>query len=122
MLCDEQPEFGGSLLDDPAVRIDGALAADWIEQAVATLGARSNVTLLPRTTAFGYFPHNMIGLNERITEHLAAPDPSLPRERLWQVRAKRVVIAAGSIRAVFASRTWKSMFSSTICFTSASVM
>src|SRR5512137_743859 len=37
VLCDEQPGFGGSLLDEPAVRIDGAPAADWIEQAVATL-------------------------------------------------------------------------------------
>jgi len=98
VLCDEQPEFGGSLLDEPTARIDGALAGDWIEQSVATLRARPNVTLLPRTTAFGYFPHNMIGLNERITEHLPAEAAAArPRERLWQVRAMRVVIAAGSI-------------------------
>ena len=98
MLCDEQPEFGGSLLDEPAARVDGALASDWIQQSVATLRARPNVTLLARTTAFGYFPHNMLGLNERITEHLpAAAAAAQPRERLWQVRAKRVVIAAGSI-------------------------
>ncbi len=56
------------------------------------------MTLLPRTTAFGYFPHNMIGLNERITEHLPAEAAAArPRERLWQVRAARVVLATGSI-------------------------
>ncbi len=98
MLCDEQPEFGGSLLDEPAARIDGVPASDWILQSVAALRARPNVTLLSRTTAFGYFPHNMLGLNERITEHLpAAAAAAQPRERLWQVRARRVVIAAGSI-------------------------
>ena len=97
MLCDEQPEFGGSLLDEPAASIDGAAAADWIRDSIATLRSRANVKLLTRTTAFGYFPHNLIGLNERITEHLAAPPTDRPRERLWQVRAARVVIAAGSI-------------------------
>ena len=47
----------------------------------------------------------MIGLAQRLTDHLPAaeqrsqcdPDPALPRERLWQVRAKQVVIAAGAI-------------------------
>jgi sarcosine oxidase subunit alpha len=39
----------------------------------------------------------MLALLERVTEHLANPDPSLPRERLWQVRAKQVVIATGAI-------------------------
>ena len=97
MLCDEQPEFGGSLLDEPTASVDGAPAADWIRDSIATLRARANVKLLTRTTAFGYFPHNLIGLNERITEHLATPSADMPRERLWQVRAARVVLATGSI-------------------------
>src|SRR6185369_13291517 len=63
----------------------------------AALSRRDNVTLLPRTTAFGYFPHNMIGLAERVTDHLADPAQALPRERLWHVRANEVVIAAGAI-------------------------
>ncbi len=53
--------------------------------------------LLPRTTAFGYFPHNMIGLNERLTDHRASPGPAQARERLWQVRAREVVLATGAI-------------------------
>ena len=55
------------------------------------------MTLLPRTTAFGWFPDNLIGLVQRVTDHLADPDPRLPRERLWHVRASRVVIAAGAL-------------------------
>jgi sarcosine oxidase subunit alpha len=57
----------------------------------------TNVRVLTRTTAFGYQAQNHVGLLERVTEHLANPDPSLPRERLWQVRAKQVVIATGAI-------------------------
>ncbi len=97
MLCDESTEFGGSLLGDLAVRIDGKSGTDWVAESIATLHANPRVTLLPRTTAFGYFPHNLIGLNERLTDHLPAPAVGQTRERLWQVRAKSVVLATGAI-------------------------
>jgi sarcosine oxidase, subunit alpha len=97
MLCDEQATLGGSLLDEPDATIDGRPSRAWLDETIATLRARANVTLLARTTAFGYFPHNLIGLNERLTEHLAAPAANVPRERLWQVRAGQVVLATGSI-------------------------
>ena len=96
MLCDEQAEFGGSLLAASDAMIDRKPAQVWLAETVAALSHRDNVTLLPRTTAFGYFPHNMIGLAERLTDHLADPQDA-PRERLWQVRAREVVIAAGAI-------------------------
>jgi sarcosine oxidase, subunit alpha len=95
ILCDEQPELGGSLLHEPNVTIDGWPAPDWVREVVATLA--DSITLLPRTTAFGWYPSNMIGLAQRITDHLAQPATTLPRERLWQVRANRVVLATGSI-------------------------
>ena len=97
IICDGQAEFGGSLLHAAAATIDGRAASEWVAQTVAELSANERVTLLPRTTAFGYFAENFLGLAERITDHLADPDPRLPRERLWQVRAKEVVLAAGAI-------------------------
>ena len=97
ILCDEQAEPGGSLLAEDAARIDGVAAATWLADALATLARNRRVTLLPRTTAFGYFAHNMLGLAERVTDHLAAPPAYLPRERLWQVRAQEVVLAAGAL-------------------------
>ena len=100
MVCDEQNEFGGSLLaDDPraAPAIEGRPAPQWLRETLAILGSNTRVTLLPRTTAFGYFPHNLLGLNERLSDHLADPHPDLPRERQWQVRAREVVLATGAI-------------------------
>ncbi|WP_185984998.1 sarcosine oxidase subunit alpha family protein [Aureimonas mangrovi] len=97
ILCDEQAELGGSLLHENAVTIDGQPADVWLAEALATLAARGNVVLLPRTTAFGYYPHNLIGLAERVTDHLASPSPDLPRERQWMVRTGEVVIATGAI-------------------------
>ena len=99
ILCDEQSELGGSLLSDPATgtTIDGKSSPDWLRAAVAELTAHPSVTVLTRTTAFGYFPHNLIGLNERLTDHLASLPPHLPRERTWRVRAREVILATGAI-------------------------
>jgi len=97
ILCDEQAELGGSLLSDTRSRINGQTAAEWLAQTLATLSSRPNVRLLPRTQAFGYYADNFVALQERVTDHLANPSPNLPRERLWQVRAKEVVIATGAI-------------------------
>ncbi|MFC3074462.1 sarcosine oxidase subunit alpha [Shinella pollutisoli] len=97
ILCDEQPEAGGALHFDTSVTIDGKPGYDWAQATAARLAAMENVTVLSRTTAFGYYNHNFVGLAERVTDHLARPDRKLPRERLWQVRAKRVILATGSI-------------------------
>ncbi|HEY1940479.1 MAG TPA: 2Fe-2S iron-sulfur cluster-binding protein, partial [Roseiarcus sp.] len=96
MLFDEQAEFGGSLLAERTATIDGAAAADWLAAALAELAAAPRVRLLPRTQIFGYYAQNFLAGQQRLTDHLATPDPRLPRERLWQVRAKEVVLATGA--------------------------
>lgn len=96
ILCDEQAEMGGSLLAETAAKIDGRTAANWCSAMLGELASLPNVTMMTRTTAFGWYPHNFIGLNQRVTDHLAA-GANLPRERLWQVRAREVVLATGAI-------------------------
>ena len=81
ILCDEQAEMGGSLLTEREATIDDRPAADWVASALAELVNRGNVTLLSRTVAFGWYPHNLLGLCERVTDHMAQPDPKLPRAR-----------------------------------------
>ena len=97
MLCDEQAEPGGSLLSEPNTDINGLPASDWLDDAKAALAAMANVTLLPRTTAIGYYHQNVVGLCQRLTDHLAVVPEGAPRERLWKVRAKQVVLAQGAI-------------------------
>jgi sarcosine oxidase, subunit alpha len=97
ILCDEQSEPGGSLLSDAHALIEGTSTAAWLRAALERLANNPEVMLLPRTTAFGYFPHNLIGLSQRLTDHLDTPPESLPRERLWQVRARHVLLAAGAL-------------------------
>jgi sarcosine oxidase subunit alpha len=97
IVCDERPAFGGALWYETEATLDGVTGYDWAQQTVAKLSAMDNVRVLPRTTAFGYYAQNFLALVERVTEHQAAPDANAPRERLWQVRAKRVIIATGAI-------------------------
>ncbi|TJV07820.1 MAG: sarcosine oxidase subunit alpha, partial [Mesorhizobium sp.] len=97
ILADEQPDFGGSLHFESGARIDGQDGFAWAQGAVAKLKAMDNVRVLSRTTAFGYYAQNFVGLVERVSDHLKNAGRELPRERLWQVRAKRVVLATGAI-------------------------
>jgi len=101
ILVEETNEFGGSLLGDApdAVSIDGLSGPAWAAATVAELEANPDVTLLARTTAFGWYDDNWVGLCETVQDHLppSARDPRLPRQRVWHVRAKAVVLATGAI-------------------------
>lgn len=97
ILADEQAEIGGSLLSDVTSVIDGGSVWAWIDAVKATLADRANVTVLNRTTAFGYYHQNFLALAQRLTDHFATPPAGAPRERLWQVRARQVVLAQGAI-------------------------
>jgi sarcosine oxidase, subunit alpha len=78
ILVDEQPELGGRLL--------GAAWTEWLDTGLAALASRPNVRLLTRATAFGHYDQNLVLIAQR----------SAGGGRLWQVRAKRVVIATGA--------------------------
>ena len=98
IVCDENPAFGGGLrgLRDDNAKVDGKLSATWIDDVVRDLSANGDVTLLPRTTAFGYYDGNLVGLHERVTDHLGASVAHTPRQRIWKVRARAVVLASGA--------------------------
>jgi sarcosine oxidase subunit alpha len=96
IVVDENAEAGGTLLSEPQARIDGRPAWDWLAEEVAALKALG-VRLMTRTTAIGYYHQNMLGLCERVTDHLDAPPKDAPRERLWRVRARRVILAQGAL-------------------------
>ncbi|WP_327180975.1 sarcosine oxidase subunit delta family protein [Streptomyces sp. NBC_01334] len=90
ILADDQPEPGGSLLGT-----GGHL--DWVEATRARLEAAPEVRVLPRTTVFGHYDDNHLLAVERRTNHLGAEAPEqVSRERVWRIRARRVVLATGA--------------------------
>jgi sarcosine oxidase subunit alpha len=97
VVCDENATLGGSLLAETRVRISGASALEWLAESLAALRGAQSVRLMPRTQAFGYYAQNFVGLNERLAEPDLIAEPDLPRERLWQMRAREVVLATGAM-------------------------
>ncbi len=94
IIADEQNELGGQLLSETA-DIDGQPATEWVAAAIQTLSERDNVTLLPRSTVFGYYDHNFLAIAERCADHTGVTGEG-PRQRLWRVRAKQVILAQGA--------------------------
>ena len=102
ILCEQEPRCGGRLLWDTCEiegrPLSGAAACAWRDEQLAALASAADAIVLPRTTAAGYWDHNALTLVERVTDHLGPDAPShLPRQRLWQVRAGRVILAAGAL-------------------------
>lgn len=65
----------------------------WVEQTATELRGAPDTVVLTRTTAVGYFDHNSLTLIERLVE----TRPGRPRQRLWMVRAAKVVLATGAL-------------------------
>ncbi|MFC4115736.1 2Fe-2S iron-sulfur cluster-binding protein [Nonomuraea zeae] len=79
ILVDDQPELGGDLLNSRLL-LDGAPALEWVR--ALELPAR----VLTRTTAAGFYDHGYVVAVER----------RAGGERLWHIRAGRVVLATGA--------------------------
>ncbi|MFI9027722.1 sarcosine oxidase subunit alpha family protein [Streptomyces sp. NPDC053560] len=97
LLIDEQPEPGGALLSGRRETIDGRDARDWVRETRAALDAAPETTVLTRTSAFGSYDDNYVLAVQRRTDHLGAEAPEgVSRQRLWHIRASRVVLATGA--------------------------
>jgi len=95
ILADEKPSPGGSLLGE-RVALGGDAAPAWAAKILGELDAMPNVTVLPRTTVFGWYDSNVFGAVERVQKHLPSPDAYRPVERLWRIAAKRALLASGA--------------------------
>lgn len=96
ILVDENEDVGASFKWAQAAS-GGQRSLEWAAGIDATLSAAANIRLLRKTTATGFYDHNMVTLVERVSEHLPTRARSrVPKQRLWIVRARHVVIATGS--------------------------
>jgi sarcosine oxidase subunit alpha len=97
ILAESEPVFGGALRRR-AYRIGEGDGAAWAEGVVAELAGLPEVRLLPATTVIGHYDGNYLVAVERVGERLGPGSPAgLPRQRLWHIRARRVVLATGAL-------------------------
>src|SRR4051812_40824635 len=72
LLVEERAEVGGQLT------YAGGIVEAWRRVARAKLAEMAEVRVLTRTTATGYYDHNLVTLLERVADHL----PPLPAGEL----------------------------------------
>ena len=89
MIADDGAAPGGMLLD-AAAEVGGRPGAEWAADVAAELDTLPNVVRLDRATVTGYYDHNLLTVVE-----LSPRQPWID-ERLWKVRARRVVLATGA--------------------------
>jgi sarcosine oxidase subunit alpha len=96
MLVTGGAHWGGRLAGTREI-VEGRPAQEWIEKALRSLTALPNVTLMNRTLATGHYDHGLVSLCERLTDHLPITERTGPRQRLWRVRAGKLILATGAI-------------------------
>ena len=96
ILAEDKPRFGGSLLTDE-VTIGNKKGKDWADETISQLKSMPNVIVKNRSQVFGYYDHNMMVMFERTRDHIENPTEFTPRQRLWYIRAKEVIVSTGSI-------------------------
>ena len=97
VLADHDPVFGGTLLGRPC-RLGGQDGPAWAAATVAELRQMTGVRLLPATAVVGCYDGNYAIAVERVGELLGPSAPAgLPRQRLWHIRARHIVLATGAI-------------------------
>jgi heterotetrameric sarcosine oxidase alpha subunit len=94
ILVEEDFLLGGRLLSD-VCEIDGMAGPVWAAQAERELASMTNVRLLRRAAVFGVYDGEY-GILERVADHLPAPAPFTPRQRLWKIVAREALLAAGA--------------------------
>jgi len=92
LLVDERAHLGGTARSFETV--DGQPAWAWVDGVAGELRAAPDVTVLSAAAALGVYDAGLVVVHERAAAGGAERDPRA--QRLWHVRAKRVVLATGA--------------------------
>ena len=113
LLVEQQTHWGGRAAVDGGT-VQGEPADYWVQRTVEALAAMPNVDMRAGTVASGVYDHGYVLATERLAAEDVAGDaagdvagnPSAgdpvpggqgPRQRLWRIRARRIVTATGAI-------------------------
>jgi sarcosine oxidase subunit alpha len=92
LLAEETFRLGG-IADGYDGSIDGLFLLDWIRARVEALAVHPNVHILTNSSVVALHEQGYAWVVERVG---ADPEPDVPRERLWKVRARETIVATGA--------------------------
>ena len=94
LVMEQSAHWGGRCVVEPD-QINGKDPEYFIQDLVAELTARPNVTMRTRLMGAGVYDHGYLLGYERLRDH--APSQTGPRHRLWRIRAGKILTATGAI-------------------------
>ncbi len=94
LLLEQSAHWGGRSVNE-CEGIDGISADKWIQDLVGELGGTQSARLVNRTTCTGIYDHGYALALQRSASDIGAH--TVVRQRLWRIRAKRIVLASGAI-------------------------
>ena len=100
MLVDDKNYLGGSTIyqDDNIFKINNENSNQWIKKQIEDLKKLPNLIIKNRTSVAAFHGYNYLLARENLNDHLNSYErKGNIRQRLWKIRAKKVVIATGAI-------------------------
>ena len=100
LLVDEKNELGGTTIyqNSENYKIENQISSNWLKTEIKKLKQLSNLEIKTRTSVAAYHGYNFLLARENLTDHLNKNEKKGKiRQRLLKIRAKKVIIATGSL-------------------------
>jgi len=100
VLIDDKNYLGGSTIfqENNCFKINNNFSNKWLKKEIENLNSFKNLTVKTRTTLAAYHSYNYLLARENLTDHLSLNEKKDKiRQRLWKIRAKKVIIATGAM-------------------------
>ena len=100
ILVDDKNSLGGSTIyqNNENFKINDEKSKNWLSKEIEQLNKLKNLTIKTRTSLAAYHSYNYLLAKENLTDHLSKnKNNNSIRQRLWKIRAKKVIIATGAI-------------------------
>jgi len=100
VLLDDKNNLGGTTLfqNNECFKINNFYSNEWLRKEIENLNSIKNLTVKTRTTLAAYHSYNYLLARENLTDHLSLNEKKDKiRQRLWKIRAKKVIIATGAM-------------------------
>jgi len=100
VILTDDNHLGGSTIfqENNCYKINNSYSNEWLKKEIENLNSYKNLTIKNRTTLAAYHSYNYLLAREDLTDHLTLNEKKdKVRQRLWKIRAKKVVIATGAI-------------------------
>ena len=100
LLVDEKSNLGGSTIYQNLdyFKINNQISASWLEKEINEIKKIENLEIKTRTSIAAFHGYNFLLGRESLTDHLPIEQRiNKTRQKLLKIRAKKVIIATGSI-------------------------